>query len=1221
MRFLENTSKKWIFAVDRGGTFTDVIGIDCHGTVHYCKLLSTSTNYNNSIYQGIKNLLGEEPGNKNIAVIRLGSTLTTNALLERKGSKVALLITEGFDDLLEIGDQSRNELFSINICKPEQLYNRVITVKERINAEGEVEIPLDLERLESDLSRLKKASIQVLAIVLMNSWKNPVHEKEIFHLARSMNFSQISASHRVMRVIKIVDRGRSTLVDAYLNPLLHEYKKELAKCFPDISLEFIKSNGGLAHAGDFLARDSILSGPAGGVLACAALSKMAEVIPCIGFDMGGTSTDVSRFDGLISRINEATTAGITFKSDRIEVESVAAGGGSLLWFDGQRLRVGPHSAGANPGPACYGLGGPLTITDANLISGRIIRDIFPSKNNGTGLSLSHSMQKFRTLCRKINKELGKNYTPHLLADDFIRIANEHMARAIKKISVARGYDLRKHTLICYGGAAPQHACSLASLLNIKQILIHPLASMLSAYGILLASRSFREIISIMSLFSKKSYLKLQSQLDKIRKKFQNKFKSTGAGFRKNKFSEEVQIELRFSGSDGFILLPVFSENSWQPFKKIIQMFKSSYLQYYGFIPEEKEIDLGNFYYQITYKGLSFNEVDKTHTTPAVTQNDRTENKQCFLKGEWHSLKQYKGDHLSEVTSVSGPCLISFPFTTVFVEDSFVAKINKFGHILIENKGHKQKIVHSEKKDPMLLEIFSNTFMSVAEQMGNTLKNTAHSVNIKERNDFSCAIFDNDANLVANAPHIPVHLGAIGETVNHIATQNKGNIKPGDIFLSNNPFKGGSHLPDITLVSPFFSSCKRLIFFIANRGHHADIGGTTPGSMPPFSTSLSEEGIIFDNFLLLRDGKLRKKELIEKLNEAPFPARNLPERMSDILAQIAANQKGIDELNNLIAHYPLKMIKNYMKYIQDNAAFTVARALSSLLGKSREFETSFTDHLDDGSRISARIKIFRQNVNLTPRIEIDFSGTSAQVKGNLNAPIAVTKAAVLYVLRCLAGEDIPLNSGCFLNVDLNVPYGSILNPKKDCAVVSGNVETSQRVVDVLFGALGICAASQGTMNNFLFGRDRGECKPYYETIGGGSGAGLDFNGASGVQVHMTNTRITDPEILENRFPYIRLLRFCLRRNSGGRGKNNGGDGVERAFLFKEQMHFSILSQRREYFPYGLKGGENGKKGKNYLIHSDGKVKPLPGNVEGIVLPGETILIKTPGGGGYGDAKVS
>jgi len=1202
--------KQWFFAVDRGGTFTDIIGIDPSNKIHTSKILSDSSAYSDPVVAGIRRILNVRGDDKiplhRIERVRIGTTVATNALLERKGSKTALLITHGFGDLLEIGNQARPELFDLSITKPNQLYHSVSEIHERLDAEGNIVRELDEERVEKVLEDLYDSGIRSVAIVLMHSWKNPMHEERCYDLAKEVGFENISISSRIMPLIKIVGRGQTTIVDSYLYPILNQYISSLQSELGAIPIEFMQSSGGLTDSLSLTGKDSIMSGPAGGVIGSAAVGNANNLDCIIGFDMGGTSTDVSRYDGSFSRVTELVAGGINFQTSSLDIKTVAAGGGSLLWFDGRKLQVGPESAGANPGPVCYGLDGKLTLTDANLLLGRINPDFFPrvfGPEQNQKLNASESKDNFENLRSEVNKSTLSSFSSEELALGFVDIANEKMAGAIKEISVSRGYDARDHALVCFGGAAPQHCCGIARILGIKQIVIHPLSSLLSAYGIA-NSKQFRYgLRSMVQKFDSQSHVEALSGIQSLESPLVEEIQRLGVS---DNIAKEHFMDLRVVGTDSTITIPCSN------FDQMVESFEEIHRNLFGFSPSG-ELEIVNIRVEVSG---SRTEIEEQKLNPDLSSPVTIGQSEVYFNHQFMSTPIYSRDSLPEGFELAGPAMITDLNSTLVVEPGFTASVNGLGHIIIDQKTfHKSQI--STEKDPVSLEIFNNLFMSIAEQMGFTLKNTAHSVNIKERLDFSCALFDNEGNLVANAPHVPVHLGAMGESVKSIIASNDGRMKDGDFYLINNPHKGGSHLPDLTVISPVFSGSPEPIFYAASRGHHADIGGITPGSIPPFSTSIYEEGIIIDNFLIVENGILKEKEFEDLMLSSESPARNIGERKHDINAQIAAVRKGILEIDSLIEKYALPTVQAYMGYIRENSAEAMSDALEEYLGDEKSKESSFEDFLDNGAKIAVNIKVIKREDRIPSfHAVVDFNGTSPQMKNNLNAPIAVTKAAVLYVFRLLINKDIPLNSGCLDQIEVIIPEGSLLNPDDNAAVVGGNVETSQRITDVLLGALGIAAASQGTMNNFVFGSADDSGNQYYETIAGGSGAIEGSDGASAVQVHMTNTRSTDPEILEHRFREIRLESFRIRHGSGGDGKNKGGDGVIREINFLEPRKVSIVSERRKIPPYGVSGGEPASCGSNLLRKVSGEEIDLGGKVERIIESGETVIINTPGGGGFG-----
>lgn len=1208
---MSGEADKWKFAVDRGGTFTDVIGIDPNGIFHSLKLLSDSPGYKDASIEGIRRILGLKPENplpeEIIKGIRFGTTVATNALLERKGCRVALLVTKGFSDLLQIGYQNRPDIFSLCIDKPSPLYSAVIEVGERLDSNGNVEKEVDKYRLRDDIMKLRDQGCDAIAVVLMHSWINPSHELLCNDLLKENGFKNIFLSHRAVNLIKIVSRGQSTLVDAYLSKALAEYINGIANCAGRIPVEHMQSDGRLSQPLSFTGKNAILSGPAGGVIAVAGI---ADKIGCgvLGFDMGGTSTDVSRFDGDLERVFEQVIGGIPLQSDTLNIITVAAGGGSILSFEDRKMTVGPLSAGADPGPASYGIGGPLTVTDANLITGRIIPDYFPTtfgKDGKSPLDTGIVKDKFSLLTDEINNSISTSYTLQDVASGFLRVANEKMATAIKEISVSKGFDTRDYSLVSFGGAGGQHACSIASLLDIDRIIIHPLSSLMSAYGIGLSSPSGKSSRTLLKTYNRKTHDKLQAAFKEMEKELVKK-----------RVSEEMrcitkhEIDIRPEGADSYLTL------NYTDYNETLTNFKEQYKRLFGFAPDNKLLEVVNLRVEVIEIEEFFTLYrEKSRSDSEMLEPVSYEN--IYFEGRSIKAPVYLRENLPTLAMIKGPAIIIDSNSTVVIEPGFNAEKDESGLIVITRLTKQSEFsVTSVRPDPVLLEVFNSLFKGIASEMGITLKNTAYSVNMKERLDFSCALFDSVGNLAANAPHIPVHLGAMSDTVKSILEENRKTMKPGDIYLTNNPYNGGSHLPDMTTICPVFSDREELIFITASRGHHSDIGGITPGSMPPYSTHIDEEGVLIDNLLLVREGVFRERVLTEMLSGHRYPVRNISERISDLKAQIAACNKGMKELRYVIERYGLQTVMEYMKFIQDNSEYSVKKALNWFLNKDGFFSSTFEDHLDDGTLIKVLVNIESgKKPPETLKAVIDFTGTGKHhTSDSLNAPLSVVRSAVIYVLRSLVERDIPLNSGCLKPVDIIVPKGSILNPSYPMPVASGNVETSQRIVDVLLGAFGIAAASQGTMNNLIF-EVKGEA-PYYETIAGGSGAVEGCSGASGVQVHMTNTRITDPEILEHRHPGVRLERFTLRRGSGGSGKYHGGDGVIREIRFLKPATVSILSERRVYPPYGVKGGEPGKKGRNLYKKIDGKTVTLGHREILKVDKDESLIIETPGGGGYG-----
>ncbi len=1220
---------RWRFAVDRGGTFTDIVGIAPGGALHTGKLLSVSDTYEDAGVEGIRRMLNIAPGERLdasvIDVLRIGTTVATNALLERKGEPTALCTTAGFEDLLAIGNGARPELFNLKVEKPPPLYSLVEGVRETVDARGRVIAPLDIGGAEKTLERIRKSGFDNLAIVLKHSWKNPAHEQLLGRIAlEKAGFRHVILSHEVMPLLNFLKRGQTTMIEAYLGPVLFAYAQTLKRLVGEVAIEFMQSSGGLVDANLLKAKDTILSGPAGGVIGFSSIAKRLEIPQSIGFDMGGTSTDVSRYDGAYNHVFESSIDGVPFHTDMLDVETVASGGGSILTFDGERLRTGPESAGSDPGPACYGLGGPLTVTDANMLLGRIVPEFMPrtfGKTRDRMPDIEAARKLFTALTERIERETGISYSPPELAAGFLRVANETMCRAMKKISVARGYDIRRHALVSFGGAASQHACDIANLLDIGTVVVPLHSSVLSAYGIAVADRTERTVRAVMRPLTADLPRTLLGAAKTSALPVIHTLRSASG----TEPLTTVSLDMRPRGADTWLPIPCASGTGdtivFKSAGEIRRAFEREYLARFGFRPDDPAPEVVNMRTETRIAtSLAPDEFDRDTPTRQVRKSEAVFSRPVWIDSGFEQVPVFDRTRLSPGDCIDGPAMIADDQLTLLVQKGFAARVDGREAVVLENKnGPTEAGAHEAEAfagpDPVMLEVCNNLFMNVAEQMGHTLSNTAHSVNMKERHDFSCALFDGKGNLVSNAPHIPVHLGAMEATVRHIIDENRSGMREGDMYLANDPHRGGSHLPDMTIVTPFFSDGGPPAFFLANRGHHADIGGIRPGSMPPSSRSIEDEGVVIGNFLLVRGGRLREREVRRLLSSGPYPARNIEERLSDLKAQVAANNRGVTELQRIMARYGRDVVERYMRYIQDNARRAMQRALGNIAGESGFFHSGFEDRMDNGAKIAVSITV-RTEQGKKPRALIDFTGTSPEDPGNINAPQAVTRAAVLYVLRGLIEEDIPLNAGCLEPVEILVPGGSLLNPSNRAAVAVGNVETSQRIVDVLLGALGKAAASQGTMNNLLFGRPDDSGGQYYETIPGGSGALEGHCGASGVQVHMTNTRITDPEVLEERFPEVAVTGFSLRRCSGGAGRWRGGDGVRRALLFNTPMQVTVISERRKASPFGLDGGKPGMRGVNRLIAEDGREIRLEGRVDRIVEPGETIVIETPGGGGYG-----
>jgi len=1194
----------WDFWIDRGGTFTDVVGRRPDGTLVAHKLLSENPEaYADAAVQGIRDLLGLKAGEAippgRVNAVKMGTTVATNALLERKGDRVLLITTKGFRDALKIGYQARPKIFARHIIKPDMLYERVAEVDERVRADGTVEKTLDLDGARQALEAAKADGIEAVAIVFMHAYRFPAHEKQVAELARAMGFTQVSVSHEVSPLIKLVGRGDTTVVDAYLSPILRRYVARVTGALDTdksgARLMFMMSSGGLTAADLFQGKDAILSGPAGGVVSMAETGKQAGFDRLIGFDMGGTSTDVSHFDGEYERTFETEVAGVRMRAPMMLIHTVAAGGGSILHFDGARFRVGPDSAGANPGPKCYRRSGPLAVTDANVMLGKLMPEFFPKifgPHQDEPLDDGAVRHAFNNLAQKVGDK-----SPEEIADGFIKIAVENMANAIKKISVQRGYDVTRYALNCFGGAGGQHACLVADALGMTKVLIHPFSSLLSAYGMGLADiRATREQ-AIELPYGAKALAALDRTAKRLGKDVVTEV--AGQGVPKAKIKLIVRAHIRYAGTDTALTVNAATLPAMQ------RAFEKAHKARFGFIDRNKELVIEAVSVEAVGGGAKFNEkAARRSSAPLPKPAKKTK---FFSQGEWHKANVYTRDQLKPGAKVKGAAIIIEPHQTIVVEPGWQAELTAKNHLVLARiKKLKRAAAIGTHADPVMLEVFNNLFMSIAEQMGVSLQNTAYSVNIKERLDFSCAVFAADGTLVANAPHMPVHLGSMDRAVETIIRENKGKIAPGDVYAINAPYNGGTHLPDITVCTPVFDDKKKtILFWVASRGHHADVGGISPGSMSPNATTIEQEGVLFDNFKLVDRGKFREKELVAALLGAKYPARNPVQNVNDIKAQIAANEKGVAELRKMVALFTLPVVKAYMQHVQDNAAESVRRVIDRL------HDAEYAYEMDQGTVIKVKITVDKKKREAT----VDFTGTSDQQPTNFNAPEPVTRAAVLYVFRVMVDDDIPMNAGCLRPINIVIPQKSMLKPEYPAAVVAGNVEVSQAVTNCLFLALDALAAAQGTMNNLNFGNVKYQ---YYETICSGSPAGPGFNGTDAVHTHMTNTRLTDPEILEFRYPVV-LEDFHIRKGSGGRGKWHAGDGIRRTIRFLEKMDCTILSGHRRIRPPGLDGGEAGETGENWVRRKDGTMEKLKGSDETVIDAGEAVIIQTPTAGGYGKAK--
>ncbi|MGB3389141.1 MAG: hydantoinase B/oxoprolinase family protein [Pseudaminobacter sp.] len=1273
-------AKRWDFWIDRGGTFTDIIGRDPDGVLHPRKLLSENPEaYRDAAIHGIRDLLGMAAGqpipSSLIGDIKMGTTVATNALLERKGDRVLLLITRGFRDALRIAYQARPDIFAKQIILPEQLYERVVEIEERVRADGTVEQALDLATILPSIEQARADGSDAVAIVFMHAWTFPEHEQKVAQACREAGFGQVSVSHEVSPLIKLVGRGDTTVVDAYLSPILSRYvhrvavqlgigagqrakpasataRRPLSAAPAEASeqsersaasprLMFMMSSGGLTAAEKFQGKDALLSGPAGGVVGMAETARLAGFEKVIGFDMGGTSTDVAHFDGDYERAFDTEVAGVRVRAPMMRIHTVAAGGGSILHYTSGRFQAGPDSAGANPGPACYRRGGPLAVTDANVMLGKLQPDFFPSifgPEQDQPLDADIVRRKFERLAA----EIGDGRSAEAVAEGFVTIAVENMANAIKKISVQRGHDVTGYLLNCFGGAGGQHACLVADALGMESVLIHPFSGLLSAYGIGLSSVFASRQQALLKPLADESRASIDDLIAALRGQVLAELGDQGIA--EADVSSRPLLHVRYDGTD--TTLPItFDAGS---IETAIRDFEAAHKAQFGFVYDDKRMIIE----AVSVEGSDAGGSDSDEPIHEVADRmpEPSEKRKLYSDGTWHDAGVFRRDTMAPGCKVRGPALIIEDHQTIVVEPGWQAEITAHNHILMRRTSKKRRMAAlGTEADPVMLEVFNNLFMSIAEQMGLTLQNTSHSVNIKERLDFSCAVFERNGALVANAPHIPVHLGSMDRSVETIIRLNEGDVHPGDVFALNAPYNGGTHLPDITVVTPVFeeanltspsmgkvaeqsvagggddrtrsnpdlrsaspnggeSKARRILFWVASRGHHADVGGTAPGSMTPMATTVDEEGILFDNFRLVERGRFREQALHDLLTNHPYPARNPSQNIADLKAQIAANEKGAAELRKMVAHFGLDVVEAYMGHVQDNAAESVRRVLERLPDSSEyEYPT------DTGQVIRLKIIVDRQKREAT----VDFTGTSKVEKNNFNAPEPVARAAVLYAFRVMVEGNIPMNAGCLRPINIVIPDGCMLKPAYPAAVVAGNVETSQHVTNAIFGAMGALANAQGTMNNLTFGNDRYQ---YYETICSGSPAGQmnngqGFHGTSGVHTHMTNSRLTDPEILELRFPVV-LEDFHIREESGGKGKWNAGDGTRRTIRFLERMECAILSSHRSRPPQGIEGGGDGEAGSTEVRRNDGTIQTLLACDQTTLEAGEAVIVTTPTPGGFG-----
>lgn len=1193
---------RWQFWIDRGGTFTDIVARAPDGSLRTAKMLSENpTRYKDAALAGIRALLGvadDQPIPDVIEAVKMGTTVATNALLERRGARVLLIIDRGLGDLLRIGNQSRPRLFDLDIKLPSMLHERVAEIGGRIGADGTEIEPLDEAAARAAFAEASRDGIEAVAIARMHAWKFPAHEQRLAALAKDAGFGQVSASHAVSPLLRLVPRGDTTVADAYLSPGLRRYVEQVGAGLGHVSLQFMQSHGGLADAARFGGKDAILSGPAGGIVGAARTAAMAGFDRIIGFDMGGTSTDVALYDRGFARSFETEIAGVRLLVPMLAINTVAAGGGSVLGFDGARLRVGPQSGGAMPGPACYRHGGALTVTDANLFLGKLNPAHFPAifgPNADETLDADVVTALFTARTAEIAEATGAAQTAEAVAEGYIAIAVARMAHAIRQISIERGLDPADFALVCFGGAGGQHACLVAEALGMATIFIHPFAGVLSAYGMGLADCVAQREQAVERPLDATLPAELRGICDELANAAIVELGDAVGAVRTD------TAHLHYQGTDTALAVPLDESGAMRA------AFEASHRRMFGFTSPDRALVVAMVDVCVSVPG----EVIEEPELPARADGGiaPVDHVRAYLGGSWHDVPVFARETLCAQDMIIGPAMLREANATTIIEPGWRAEVTARNHLIVRH-GTASAIVNAppsaaDLPDPIRLELFNHLFMAIAEQCGTVLRHTASSVNIKERLDFSCALFDADGALIANAPHVPVHLGAMSESVRTVLRRHRGTLRPGDSVALNNPYDGGTHLPDITVITPIFDETDATLRgFVAARGHHADIGGATPGSMPPFATTLEEEGVIIDDLLVVKQGAFQEAAFRAVLSAARYPARNPDETVADLKAQLAANEAGITAFQAMVGRYGWPMVSAYTRHVMNNAEASVRRAIGRL------HDGAFDYTMDDGARLAVRITVDQE----ARTASIDFTGTATQHAGNFNAPPAVTHAAVLYVFRCLVDDDIPLNEGCLRPLAITIPKGSFLNPHPGAAVVAGNTEVSQAVTAALFGALGACASAQATMNNLLFGNDT--CQ-YYETICGGAGAGPDFDGCDAVHTHMTNTRMTDPEILELRYP-VRVEQFSIRRGSGGTGRHRGGDGAFRKLRFLEPMIATILASRRTVPPFGLDGGGPGAAGNQRIERANGTVESFGGRDQALLAAGDAIIVETPGGGGYGPA---
>ncbi|TNE66409.1 MAG: 5-oxoprolinase [Alphaproteobacteria bacterium] len=1191
---------KWQFWIDRGGTFTDVVARAPDGTLGAHKYLSENPGrYRDAAVFAMRDILGVAPDAPfpadRVAAIKMGTTVATNALLERKGEPTLLLITKGFRNALHIGQQHRADLFAMQPSRPEPLYADVGEVPERMGAHGEALEPFDTETCRHLLEAARSAGITSVAIAFVHGYRYPDHEKQAAALAAEAGFDQISVSHQVSPLMKLVPRGDTTVADAYLSPILRRYVRQVRDAVGDTPLYFMQSNGGLAAAHAFEGKDAVLSGPAGGIVGIARTGERAGETRLIGFDMGGTSTDVSHYAGAYERVSDTVVAGVRMTVPMMDIHTVAAGGGSICRFEDGRFRVGPQSAGAFPGPAAYGRGGPITVTDCNVMLGKLQPDLFPAVFGEDGkapLDRATTEAGFRAIAEQIRNETGQDLGLETIAEGFLAVAVEHMARAIKRVSVERGHDIKKYSLLTFGGAGGQHACLVADALGIERVTVPPFSGVLSALGMGLADQRALAEQAVECPLGERAIL--ARSIAAVRDQAQASLESQGVP--RTDQTITLAVRAKYKGTDTTLGIP------FGDIENMTAAFEAAHQQQFGFTEPGHAI-IAEAVDAEAAGGSSPGALALMASGTAVAPASHAT---AYMGGTQQTVPVHVRETLKPGHVVQGPALILENGGTTVLEPGWSACLAENDTLVLKRTEARQRAdVDTGRPDPIMLEIFNNLFMSVAEEMGAVLAKTAHSVNVKERLDFSCAVFDRDGNLIANAPHMPVHLGSMGESVSAIVSARQGAMQPGDVFMLNDPYAGGTHLPDITVITPvFLGGGNQPDFYVASRGHHADIGGISPGSMPPMSRTIEEEGIRFSNFHLVKTGRFQEAAVRAALADSPYPARNPDQNIADLKAQVAANERGVQQVKRLVADFGQDVVAAYMGHVQDNAEEAVRRVVDRL----KDGECRYA--MDCGAEVVVRLSVDRQAREVT----VDFTGTSAIQPNNFNAPLAVTKAAILYVFRTLTGDDIPLNAGCLKPVRMIVPDGCMLNPVPPAAVVAGNVETSQVVTNALFLAAGAMAGAQGTMNNLTFGNSKYQ---YYETICGGTGAGPGFDGVSAIQSHMTNSRLTDVEVLEWRYP-VTVERFDIREGSGGKGKWQGGNGAVRAIRFNEAMDVAILSGHRKAGPPGLNGGDAGAPGRTRIRHHNGSETIMAASDQASAEAGDCIIIETPGGGGCGEA---